>query len=355
MEASPPSPSYPEVERVEETETTITMSGSNMEDLVMSEVHLGCPPGVSGPHLTRFTYLIPPEVDSMDAIEDEAISPCKIVSEDEDGDLIVTRRTRLCGQFGGVTIRHSITSSIPRVGLQVWRAELVLADFVLHKMFLSPEFDGIISIELGSGTGLVGILLAFAAKIVFITDHGNDILDNCAKNIELNLGLFGRYSSVHVRELDWQEPWPPAYENNDGGKRYSWTSSEVEDANKASVLLAADVIYSDDLTDAFFCTIEKLMSQGSDKVLYLALEKRYNFSLHDLDVVANGYSHFRSYLRGEESEDVEDDSSSPRFVGRRVDLSTIPQYVQEYERGTDVELWQIKYVKSTTLQPPWKL
>ncbi|GAB2267716.1 hypothetical protein Dimus_002698, partial [Dionaea muscipula] len=45
----------------------------------------------------------------IDAIEDEAISPCKIVGEDED---------ELSGQFGGVTIRHSITSSILRLGLQ---------------------------------------------------------------------------------------------------------------------------------------------------------------------------------------------------------------------------------------------
>lgn len=54
--------------------------------------------------------------------------------------------------------------------------------------------------------------------------------------------------------------------------RYSWTASEVEEAQEASLLLAADVIYSDDLTDAFFSTIERLMCLGSEKVLVKALE-----------------------------------------------------------------------------------
>lgn len=48
--------------------------------------------------------------------------------------------------------------------------------------------------------------------------------------------------------------------------RYSWTSRDIEDAENASLLLAADVIYSDDLTDAFFCILERLMSRGSTKV-----------------------------------------------------------------------------------------
>lgn len=33
--------------------------------------------------------------------------------------------------------------------------------------------------------------------------------------------------------------------------RYSWTLSEIEIAHEASLLVAADVIYSEDLTDAF--------------------------------------------------------------------------------------------------------
>lgn len=48
--------------------------------------------------------------------------------------------------------------------------------------------------------------------------------------------------------------------------RYSWTFSEVEAAQEASLLVAADVIYSDDLTDAFFSTLQRLMSSGSEKV-----------------------------------------------------------------------------------------
>ncbi|KAL5539130.1 hypothetical protein UlMin_044527, partial [Ulmus minor] len=184
----------------------------------------------------------------------------------------------------------------------VWRAELLLSDFALHKMFTSSEFDGIISLELGAGTGLVGMLLARVAKTVFLTDHGIEILNNCVKNVGLNSEIFNHQAAVHVRDLDWMKSWPPttSIEESSLCNRYSWTSSEIEEAQEASLLVAADVIYSDDLTDAFFSTIERLMSLGSEKVLYLALEKRYNFSLDDLDVVANGYLRFRSYLQDED-------------------------------------------------------
>lgn len=114
------------------------------------------------------------------------------------------------------------------------------------------------------------------------------------------------------------------------------------------MLLAADVIYSDDLTDALFTTLQRLMSHGINKVLYLALEKRYNFSLDDLDVVANGYSRFRSYVRDEidEGEYRElQNGTLCSFVGTQIDLTNIPQYSKNYDRGQDVELWEIRLAK----------
>ncbi|TKY48154.1 Methyltransferase protein 22 [Spatholobus suberectus] len=181
-----------------------------------------------------------------------------------------------------------------------------------------------------------------------LSDHGTEILDNCAKNVQLNFGLLNYQAKIYVRELDWFNQWPPKAKVEEAPctQKYSWTLGEIEDAENASILVAADVIYSDELTDAFFSTLERLMSRGSTKVLYMALEKRYNFSLSDLDVVANGYSHFQSYLRDEDEIESLEPVRMPNFVGKRIDISQIPQYVGECDRGRDVEIWHIKYFRS---------
>jgi len=43
---------------------------------------------------------------------------------------------------------------------------------------------------------------------LFSIDHGDEILGNCGKNLELNSSLFHPHTVVNVRELNWMSDWP---------------------------------------------------------------------------------------------------------------------------------------------------
>ncbi|CAN6459658.1 unnamed protein product [Victoria cruziana] len=319
-----------------------TTSSNDSNDEVMSEVHLGCPPSHMAPYISRFMLYSP----HLNPKGNSVGNWCPSIIEDKEGDLDVPRRKYQDQPTScPLLIQHRVTSSIPSVGLQVWKAALLLVDFILHKFSTSSDFSNAVALELGAGTGLVGIVLARFARIVFLTDRDAEILDNCATNVQLNEELF-KCDNVLVRELNWMKSWPPVFESSK--MRYAWSSSEIHIAEQASLLLAADVIYSDELTDSLFDTLERLMSKGPEKVLYLSLEKRYNFTLDALDTVANGYLHFLKYLKDEEStEGSAAELKSTYFIGKRIDNTQIPQYVREYERGNDLEIWQISYVRPT--------
>ncbi|NWW91418.1 MET22 protein, partial [Rhynochetos jubatus] len=191
-----------------------------------------------------------------------------------------------------VKIEHTMATPLEDVGKQVWRAAFLLADYILFKR---DTFRSCLVLELGGGTGITSVIMGTVAKRVYCTDVGEDLLAMCEQNVALNKHLMepGR-GEVKVKELDWlkdelcTDPEAP----------YSWSEEEIADLrDHCTVIMAADVFYDDDLTDALFRTLYRITHNLRNScTVYLALEKRLNFTLRHMDVTCEAYSHFRNTL-----------------------------------------------------------
>ncbi|KAF6272401.1 methyltransferase like 22 [Rhinolophus ferrumequinum] len=269
-----------------------------------------------------------------------------------------------------IKIEHTMATPLEDVGKQVWRGALFLADYILFQWDL---FQGCTVLELGAGTGLASIVAATVAQTVYCTDVGADLLAMCQRNVALNshltasggeaqqvFRLGGRYlcladgtntqdhkpgrrgsacfplypgGVVKVRELDWLKDDLCT----DPDVLFSWSEEDISDLyNHTTILLAAEVFYDDDLTDALFKTLCRLAHKLKNScTAILSVEKRLNFTLSHLDVTCEAYDHFRSSLyRLEKLEDCQ-----LRFAVEPVEAS-FPQHLV-YERIQQLELWKI--------------
>ncbi|XP_058536881.1 methyltransferase-like protein 22 isoform X1 [Ochotona princeps] len=229
-----------------------------------------------------------------------------------------------------IKIEHTMATPLEDVGKQVWRGALLLADYILSQRDL---FEGRTVLELGAGTGLASIVAATMAQTVYCTDVGADLLAMCQRNIALNSHLAAAGGTVKVKELDWlkdelcTDPEVP----------FSWSEEDISDLYAhTTVLLAAEVFYDDDLTDALFKTLSRLAHRFRNAcTAILSVEKRLNFTLRHLDVTCEAYDHFRASL-----EALERLAGGPlRFMVEPVEAS-FPQRLL-YERIQQLELWKI--------------
>ncbi|XP_012587488.1 PREDICTED: methyltransferase-like protein 22 isoform X2 [Condylura cristata] len=230
-----------------------------------------------------------------------------------------------------IRIEHTMATPLEDVGKQVWRGALLLADYILSQPAL---FQGRTVLELGAGMGLVSIVAATVARTVYCTDVGTDLLAMCQRNTTLNSHLAGPGGGVvKVRALDWLD----ADLCTDPAASFSWSEADVADLYEhTTVLLAAEVFYDDDLTDALFRTLSGLALKLKNAcTAVLSVEKRLNFTLRHLDVTCEAYDHFRSSLRR-----LETLADGPlRFVVEPVEAS-FPQRLV-YERIRQLELWKV--------------
>ncbi|XP_069688048.1 methyltransferase-like protein 22 isoform X4 [Periplaneta americana] len=291
---------------------------SNNEYEVTSEIHQAInKDGILKPNLaadnvvSRFLFKYPEHLECLDSGDDSGLI------EDEDGDLIVHRKTDNQRE-GVITIEHSFSTTLDLVGRQIWRGALLLGDFVLH--YGSSLLQDCTVLELGSGVGLTSIVAAMFAKEVICTDIDiGGILELIKVNAARNCKLLK--ANFIVLGLDF-------FAND-------WCSNLEKKLTNVTVILVADVIYDNDVTEAFVNTLQKILSFPPAKTIYIALEKRYVFTVADLDSVAPCYEFFLQCLQKT--------CAKPPGSQWQVDQLPIdfPQYFN-YERVKELVLWRIK-------------
>lgn len=226
----------------------------------------------AGKVVSKFRFSYPKEVDENG--EDCPQSAIK----DKDGDFLVCRRKP---SIGYVELEHSEATVLKLVGLQVWRGALLLADFFFHRR---NEFRDAVLLELGAGVGLTSIAAALYARRVICTDVDiGGILKLIRGNVQRNRNL-SSHINVKVLEYDFMQE-PTDY------------SVELKKAIcDSDVVFAADVIYDDELTDAFVrvldCVFKSEHQSGKKKQVFIALEKRFVFTLDECDAVAPMFEYF---------------------------------------------------------------
>jgi len=129
------------------------------------------------------------------------------------------------------------------LSLATWTSSFVLAS-LLHRLQIDipnreDDHESITVLELGAGTGLVGITASMAwATSVVLTDLP-PIVPGLAGNIALNAPLVSEHGGViRCGTLDWNSPSALVLD----GAGLSFSSAR----SKAAVILAADTVYSEE-------------------------------------------------------------------------------------------------------------
>jgi len=305
----------------------------------------------SGGMITRLSMLISPDL----CFQSTTIDFCGPLKQIEDDDTtVVERRPRKCPRSElakpGIerfmlTLVHAGGTHLESVGRQLWRASLLLSEFVLSR----PELvRGRIVIELGCGIGMLGVILRMligGEGTLFLTDRDDDILGFTQVNLNVNQHLRAQsVSSAKLRRLDWHHgssifspdiPCSAAAETN---RDFDWAASDVDILARTDVVFCSDCIYDEMLTEALFLTIKTILSRSKHAIVYLALEKRFNFELATLSVQAHGYRCFMRHL--EKRDNVEGDGMQLR--GKLIPL--IFPACFEYCRVGQLELWEISAI-----------
>ncbi|KAG3107528.1 hypothetical protein PI124_g12652 [Phytophthora idaei] len=180
--------------------------------------------------------------------------------QEEHATTIVPLRVRVDDDAQSETLLEFECDWVPGIGGSVWTSgELLAAHLELQREHYRSIFDGARVVELGSGTGYVGLMVAasFKPAHVYLTDLSTH-LRGLHRNVERNAGAMRAGVQVHVSELSWgcleQETGllESIAATSDGSDR------NLEAAPQVDVILGTDVAYLRELYDPLLHTMNRL-------------------------------------------------------------------------------------------------
>lgn len=186
-----------------------------------------------------------------------------------------TTQTAQAQEEQTVTLR--MAEQLDYVGLTSWQAGFMLADFVSAN---SELFDHKRCLELGSGVGLTGIVLAKVAhpERLCLTDYTPEIINNMRINTDMN-----NLPDLEIHQLDWEQ-FKSDSSNNDDLLPFA-----------PHIVLAADCVYDTDLVKCLCIVLKWTLSRPIEPkpVAYIATTlrnpKTFQFFLDQLQ--ANNLEH----------------------------------------------------------------
>ncbi|XP_036401765.1 protein N-lysine methyltransferase METTL21A [Megalops cyprinoides] len=180
---------------------------------------------------------------------------------------VLSKLHKASAEFHFANHRVRLSQDWNRLGVAavVWDAAVVLC---MYLELGKTELLGKAAIELGAGTGLVGIVAALLGAKVVITDR-EPAMELLRTNVQDNIPP-EQQGAVMVSELTWGE----------GLERYP--------AGSYDVILGADIVYLEETFPALLRTLEHLSSDRTE--VLLACRIRYERDLAFLDMLRQSFT-----------------------------------------------------------------
>jgi len=165
---------------------------------------------------------------------------------------------------------HEPALTEDNLGLKTWASSYILAKKweQLREHLVLPERpstgcdeENLAILELGAGTGLVGLSAAAVLGVNVLLTDLPEIVSNLARNADENADLLSsRGGSSAVAVVDWTKPEEVIYAETQHNFRHS-KERHLESSLSVPIIVAADPIYSKDhpklLAQAVKCHLER--------------------------------------------------------------------------------------------------